>query len=74
MRVMRVQVVVKAGACALSIVAIVLEIVSVLSGNPPSASNGQTPFMDLIEATCTDNHWAWWWSGPGLCDGTGCGS
>ena len=68
MRVMRVQVVVKAGACALSNVAIVLEIVSIITGQGSMGPG----LDDMAQAACTDEGWAWWWSGPGLCDGS-CG-
>ena len=75
MRVIRVQVPVKAAACALSIFAIVLEIVSVLSGQGSTGAG-----LNMVIDACTDESaltpgrsgWVWWWSGPGLCDGS-CG-
>ena len=65
----------KATACGLSILAIFFEIVSVLSGGRPCGC-----VMEMIEDACTDENavtghrggWVWWWSGPGLCDGS-CG-
>ena len=75
---MRVQVVVKATACAFSIVMLVVDIMAVLSGNGNQSSGAG---VDMIINTCTDYNaltgdrggWVWWWSGPGLCDAPGCG-
>ena len=66
---------VKAGACGLSICAVVVEIVGLFMGEGFTGTS-----FDMVADACTDHSahtgrrggWVWWWSGPGLCDGS-CG-